>query len=238
MGVVFASVLALGSAILALLAYWRSSGQRDVTKLRAELTRELAALRARQLVATEELSRRLRGGYEDTLTRIGRAGVRLDELRLDTSAGARASIDELRTQLAEARRDVEKGLQRLNSSVSIRAETTELALRRRVLRLEGRVQLLTARAEMVRAERLAAKRDFVHSHLLLESAVARVREVKMRLGEGFDEDPAFDAVILALQEAIRSVRAEAADHQQQIERILGADDSLIASLAAHEQSII
>lgn len=233
-----ASALAIGSAILAMIAYWRSGGQQDVTELRAELARELEALQVRRYTAADELARRLRGDHEDTLTRIRRAEARLAELRLEMAAEARSSIDTLRTQLAETRRDVELRLERLKIEVSSHAETAERTLRRRVLRLEGRVQIVMARAEMVRAERVAAKRDFVHAQLLLEAAVSRVREVKMRLGEGFDEDPAFDDVIVALQQAIHSVRADAADDELQLEHVVAAGDCLLASLAAHERNLV
>jgi len=42
----------------------------------------------------------------------------------------------------------------------------------------------------------------------------------------------------ALLDAIRSVRAQAADHARQIERVLSANDALLASLASHEQNIV
>jgi hypothetical protein len=235
---ILALCLAGVSLVLSAVAYWRAGGRRDVEALRQELAHEAEALRARQRAMAEELAQRVRGGYEDSLARIKRAEDRLADLRDAMASETRLAIDALRTQLAEARRQVDAGLQRLKTDASARATAAEEALHKRVLRMEGRVQLIAARAEMVRAERLAEKGDFERAHDLLEDAANKVREVKLRLSDTFEEDPAFREVLVAMQEAIRSVRAQAADHQRQIDRVLLASDALLASLATREQSMI
>jgi chromosome segregation ATPase len=236
------SIIALCVAGLSLaasaVAYWRAGGRRDVEALRAELARQLETVRAREQALAEELGRRVRSGYEESLARIKRAEERLAELREKMSADTRQAVDALRAQLAEARREIEGALQQLKTGASTRAEALQQALHRRVLRMEGRVLLLMARADIVRAERLAEKRDFIHANDLLEEAVARVRAVRLRLSDPFEDEAAFENALDALHEAIRSVRAEAADHQRQIDRVLTANDALLASLASFEQTLV
>jgi hypothetical protein len=204
------------SLVLSAVAYWRAGGRSDVEALRAEL------------------ARRIRNGYEDSLARIRRAEQRLAALQESLSAEARQAVDELRAQLAETRQEIEAGLHNLKTGVSTRAEAAQEALHKRVLRLEGRAQLLMARADILRAERLAEKGELLHANELLEEAADKVREVKLRYGEAFEGDPIFIEMFLALRAAIRSVHEEAADHQQQIERALSASDALLASLTERE----
>lgn len=208
------------SVVLSGIAYWRTGGRVDIEALRTAL------------------ARRVRGGYEDSLARIKRAEARLAGTHETLSAETRQAVDALRAQLVAARQEAEAGLQGLESDVSMRAQSAQEALRKRVLRMEGRVQLVAARAEIVRAERLAEKQDFQRANDLLEEAVAKVREVKLRLSDAFEEVPAYNEVLQSLQAAIRSVRQEAADHERRIDRVLSASDRLLASLGAREQAIV
>jgi chromosome segregation ATPase len=234
---IIALCLAAVSIALSAIAYWRAGGRRDVEALRAQLASELEAVHARERAIAEELRRRVRSGYEDSLARIKRAEERLAQVRETVSAETRQAIDALREQFAEARREIETRLAELKAGASSRAEALQETLQRRVLRMEARAQLIMARADMLRAERLAEKRDFARANDLLEEAVAKVRSVRARLSDPFEDDPAFQNVLDALLEAIRSVRAQAADHERQIERVLSASDALLASLASHEESI-
>lgn len=216
-------IIALGVACVSLVlsgvAYWRSGGRRDIEAMHAELRR------------------RVRSGYEASLARIQRAEERLAALRASASVETTKAIEGVRAQLAESRAEIEARLGQLEHGLSVRADAAEQSLERKVLRLEGRAQLLLARTDAARAERLAAAGDFAGAHDSLEEAVARVREVRLRLTNPFEQDPAFQNVVDALLEAIRSVRAQAADHERRIERVLSASDSLVASLAAREETI-
>jgi hypothetical protein len=208
------------SLVLSSVAYWRAGGRDDVAALRTEV------------------ARRIRNGHEDSLARIKRAEERLGALRESLSAETRQAADALRGQIVEARQEIEVALQQLRTGVSTRAEAVQAELHKRVLRLEGRVQLLMARADIARAERLAEKSDFLRANDLLDEAVAKVREVKLRLSDVFEEDFIFNDVLGALRDASRAVYEEAADHQHRIERVLSASDALLASLAAREQAIV
>ncbi|MCU1280846.1 MAG: hypothetical protein JWM53_4392 [bacterium] len=225
------------SLILSAVAWWRAGGRSAVVSLRTQLGRELEARRARQRQTSEELAQRLRRGYEESLARIKRAEERLAQLREEASAEMRQSIESLQAHLAEARRDIEASLARLKGEVSVRTEAAEEALRRRILRLEGHVQLLLARAEMRRAERRAEKRDFIGAVEMLETALSKVNEVKLRLSDAFEEDPSFDEVLGALHDAIRSVRAQAAEHKRDLEHAVSASDVLLRIIAAREQTL-
>jgi hypothetical protein len=230
--------MTLLSLALAAVAYWRSGGRRHVETLRAEMARHLEAARARERALAEQLSRRIHNGYEDALTRIRRAEQRLAELRENVSDETRQAIDLLRAQLEEARHRIEAGLQQVKEGASSRAEALQESLHRRVLRLEGQALLLLARADIKRAQSLAEKHEFERADDLLQEAVSKVREVRMRLSDPFEDDPAYKNVVITLLDAIRSVRAQAADYEGQIERVLLASDALMASIAAREQTFV
>jgi chromosome segregation ATPase len=231
---VLALVIACLSLILAAVAYWRAGGRSDIAILRARLSEEIDQFKSKQRALTEELSLRIRSGYEDSLSRIRRAQAQIVEIRKEVSSSVREGMDVLSRQLAQLKSEADAALEKLKTEVSGTAQATQQALARRVKRLEGRVQIYSARSEMTRAERLAAKREFHRAEELLEDAVAKVRETRNRLSDEFEEDPAFAEVIRALQDAITSVRSEAEDYKRQIEHVLSASDSLISSLASRD----
>ena len=232
--VVVAFLLSCAAILLAAVAYWRSGGERELAALRNELREELDALRTVKREMGEDLSRRVHAGYEVSLSRIRRAQGRLSALSAEVSTSLRGTVDALSRQLAVLTREAEEGIAKLKTEVSTGAKTTEEALAARVRRIEGRVQVLVARTEISRAEKLAAKSQFVEAEQRLEDAVSKVREVRIRLSEEFEDDPAFSEVLQALQDAIRSVRARADDHRRKIDRVLSASDSLLASLETRE----
>jgi hypothetical protein len=214
-----ALALSFVSLALAMVAYSRAGARDDV-----------AVIRMKQRLLAGEVSCWIRSGLDDSLVRVIRAQVRLAELGRSASAGLRESIDALGRQLAEMKQQAEEGLARLETGVSAGARATQEGLARRVRRLEGSIQVLAARDEIGAAERLADSHEFVRAEDLLEDAVARVREVRMRLADEVSDDAAFATVLEALQDAVRSIRARAEDHKRRIDTVLSASDSLLASL--------
>ena len=183
-----------------------------------------------------DLRARIRAGYAESLVRIDALRARLGRLGGDGSDELRRGIETLRGRVAETRAEIEQVLTGLGRRISLRAVETQAALRRRVLRLEARLQLLLARGETARAERLADKGELEAARDLLEDAVDRIREVKQQLAEARQEEPEVDQVLGALYEAIGSLREHAEDRRHRIESVLFASDSLIASLDTREQA--
>jgi hypothetical protein len=219
-----ARVLSVGSILLAAIAYWRSGGRE-----------ELELLRAKQKLMVDELERRIHGGLEETRTRTLRAEQRLTDLKRDTTANVQQAIDALSRETAQITKETEERLQDLRFEVTVGAQAAEQALARRMRRVEGSLRILAARAEIGAAERLADAGELADAEDLLEDAVAKVREAKMRLADDDDgEERNFDSVISALHEAIVAVRERALDHKREIDSVLSASDSLLASLRARE----
>ncbi len=232
-----AIIMAGVSLFLSGIAYWRAGGRADIATLKRELREEIDSFKSRQRAIAEDLRKRINSGYEDTLSRIKRGERRLADLRQEVSASMQEGIDAVSRQLAELKVEAEEGITRLKHDVSIGAQATQEAVGLRIRRLEGRIQILMVRAEMARAQRLADKRSFIDAEKLLEDAVAKVREVKARLSDDFEENPAFSEVITSLQNAIRSVRAEAEDSRHELDRVLSSSESLLSSLASREQRL-
>jgi len=224
--VVVALAFSMFSAVLALVAYWRSGGQADID-----------SVRRKNQVVLDELSRRTRRGLEETLARVTRAQQRLAELREEAASSMHEPIDSLARQLSDIKRDAELALAKLKTEVTSGAQAAQEGLAKRVRHIEGSIRILMARAEIRAAERLADAGDFVEAEDLLEDAVAKVREGKMRLADEGGEEPAFEPVIETLHDAIRSVRARAVDHKNQIDNVLSASDYLLASLRSREHAL-
>lgn len=211
--------------VLAAAAYLRAS-DRDSQSLDPQRDRH----------TVEHITRSLRDGLDQSLARVKRAQLRLSELGERASATLMRSIEEWDRQLAQLRREIEQEVTLLRTEISSRAIAAQDDFARRLRQIEANIEILRARAEISVAEELAQEGMFLEAEELLEDALARVREVKMRISDIVGDDPAFAPVLEALNEAIHSVRARAADHQRQLHTVLSASDSLLAWLKSREQA--
>lgn len=202
--------------------------------LRAGAHDRLASLRMQQHVVVDQLARSLRERLEDSLLRVKRAQLRLAEIADRTAEGLQRWLDDLGKQLEQLRRESEQELAQLRTEVSSRAMGVQDAIARRIRYVESNIEIIRARGEIATAEELADRGAHLDAQARLEDAMARVREVKLRLTDVVGDDPAFAPVIDALQEAIHAVRARAADHRRQLETVLSASDALLAWLKARE----
>jgi hypothetical protein len=194
----------------------------------------LETIRRRQRLELDEVATSARGGLEDVLERVKRAQLQLAELRVAAADSLRRSIDELNQRLGVLRRKAESSLDAFRSEATAGALDTRRAIHERLRRIEANIEILRARAEINAAEALAVSNEFTGAEELLERAVARIREVKIRLSDAIGEDPLFTPLMTALNEAVHVVRRRASNHKQQIDNVLAASDSLIARLRAQE----
>lgn len=218
---IVALILATISLAIASVAYWRSGGAQDIAKLRSELVETRDALRAR-----------LRSGYDESLLRIDHARALLAAIPPQVAATVRGSIDSLNKELSAVRHEVEQELERLKTRASASSQAARDALATRVKQLEGRVRLLVARGEMVRAESLADRGDFAAAEDLLDDALMKVREVQRGLGPLFEGDPAFAHLLATLRQTIRSVQTRAQSRKREIDELIAESDQLLQTLQA------
>jgi hypothetical protein len=221
--VVIAVFLSVASMLLAAVAFWRSGGRENLERVQSK-----------QKLVVDELSRRVRRGLEESRGRSVRGQQRLAQLGQEAASNVHHAIDEVTREVAEIQKEAEERLQDLRFDVTAGAQAAEEALAKRMRRVEGSIRVLAARAEIRAAERLADSGAFVNAEDLLEDAVAKVREAKMRLADDDGEEGKFDPVIDALHEAIHAIREQALDHKRQIDSVLAASDSLLVSLRARE----
>lgn len=199
------------------LAYWRLFGEGDVAALRRRFEDDLAS--------------RIRTGYDESLARIRRAQARLAAAGKDVSATVREKIDALGADLARLKDDADSALAKLREGVSSTASAAEQALARRVRRVEAKTHVMSARSEIERAQRLAAKGDFFCAEEALDEAAAKIRDARARYA---DDETVFADVLAALRDAIRAVRVEAEDHKRQLDRLVAKSDALAADLDARD----
>jgi hypothetical protein len=214
---VVALVLSVASCVLAIVAYLRAAG-RD----------------ARHEMLIEDLSRRAHKAYQDLIVRASHAQTRLAGLRVHASVDLRRRIDELDAQVTALKHKAEDGLASVRSEPGAGMRAAQVELRRRMRELEAHVHMLLASAEIAHADSLADEGDFADAEVLLEDAVAKVRESKARLADDVEDEPYFTEVIAELQKAIRSLRLRAEDYRRQIDRVVAANDTLLGSLERRE----
>ncbi len=199
---------------------------------------DLELVRADQKLVVDELARRIRLGLEESRTRAVRAQQRLGALRKEATANVQHTIDELAREALAIKKEAEERLLDLRFEVTATAQAEEEALTKRMRRVEGSIRVLGARAEIRAAEYLADAGEFADAEDLLEDAVAKVREAKLRLADDDGQEGTFEPVIDALHDAIHAIRERALDHKRQIDSVLTASDSLLASLRAREVLIV
>src|SRR5690606_32801510 len=142
--------------------------------------------------------------YDSFMGRIARVKISLADTRAGAPEDLRERIDRISEELEEieleARRDLGR-VQEPTEGTHVRHEE----LLRSMRRLEARAQLVEVKSEIVRAQRLASQSEFVASEELLETAAARMRDIRATLGRG-ERDPAFVEIVTALHDALRAVR--------------------------------
>jgi chromosome segregation ATPase len=195
------------SLVLSCVAYSRAGASSEARALRDELRHDGEAFQRRQRALAEDAIRKLRDGYADTLWRISRAKQRLAQLPPEMSEDIQDRAQRIDRQLDERRRDAREELERLEHQISQDAHATQEAIALRVRQLEGRTQILSASADILRAQRLATRNELAAADDLLDDAVADVREARARLGIHAADDPAFTDIISSLRHAKRFVRA-------------------------------
>ncbi|MDF2693062.1 MAG: hypothetical protein K0S65_1445 [Labilithrix sp.] len=215
-----ALLIATSGLVVAVLAY-RRAGAQD----------RLAPLRPR---AAAQLARVLGETLDESLIRVKRAQMRLAEVAERAAPDLRLPIDDLNRQIAELRMETEQTCVQLRSEASSRALEAQESLAARIRHVEANIEVLHARAEIALAEELAARGEYLEAEALLEDAVARFREVKLRLSDIVGDDPAFAPVIETLNEALHALRVRARDHKRQLDTVLSASDALLAWLKSRE----
>ncbi|MGZ3473963.1 MAG: hypothetical protein ACXWUG_06315 [Polyangiales bacterium] len=204
--------LGLGALVLASLAYWRAG------------------------IDVSAFADRVRYGHRRTIRRAQRGRGQLQGLDREVTPSLRGMFEVILRELDDVEREARAALEGLRRGADVRAQIVEEGLARKMRRLEGRVEILSARTEMTRAERLAQRQRFLDAENLLEDAVAKVREVKARVADDLEDEPSFDDVVNSLQTALRAIRAQANDHKARIDRVVSASDALLAALEARESA--
>jgi chromosome segregation ATPase len=218
-----ALAIAAASLALAAAAFFRASRSRALPPAAPTFAEGSAREPASSLGA-------LGTTLEDALARVRRAQERLGELRDRAEASMRRSIDALGRRLVRVEAEVEESARAPGAAPAREEARRELI--DRIRHIEASLEVLRARTEISTADRLVETGEYVDAQQLLEDAVARIREVKLRLSDVIGDDPAFAPVIDSLTEAIHAVKGRALDHERQLESVLSASDALLAWLDA------
>jgi hypothetical protein len=216
-----ALLVAVSGLVVAALAY-----------VRAGANERLGTPRPRAVAA--QLARSLRESLEESLIRVKRAQMRLAEVAERAAPGLQLPIDDLGQQLGVLRTESEQALVRLRDEVSSRALLVQEMLAARIRHLEAIIEILHARTEVASAEDLAARGAHIEAEELLQDAVARVREVKLRLSDVVGDDPAFAPVIETLTEALHAIRVRGRDQKRRLATVLSASDALLVWMKSRE----
>jgi len=221
----FVAILVAAISLALASAAFRRAGRRERVDRRVQ----------RASPGEGSVARSLREGLETSLARVKRAQLRLAEVGERVSEHHHRSVDDLSRHLDRLRRETEHELAQRLSDAPTSALATPEGLGRRIRHIEANIEVLRARSEIATAEELAEGGAFLEAQELLEDALARIREVKLRLSDVVGDDPAFAPVLDALGEAIHALRSRAEDHKRQLETVLSESDSLLAWLSTSRE---
>ena len=227
-----ALLIACVALIFSGIAYWRSGGRSDVEQAREEIRRELETLRTRQKALIEALTYRIQHGYEQSLQRIKRAQSRLQEMKDETVEGLQKRIDLAMQDLESLKQKAEQGIASVKGGMVEKAHQAEEAVARRVRRIEGRIQILSIKSAINRAQRFIEKQEFDQAEELLKEAVNELREARMYLP---DYDPSLNTVLTTLREALKAVQMKAEDLRTKVEQVMKENEQLLSALEGAEQ---
>lgn len=227
-----ALVVSLAAIVLAAVAYWRSGGQRDLTRAETAVRRELGELRAKQAELLDHASEALTAAYDRSRGRLRAARERLARLQ-------DATVDGLDAQLRRANDHLEALTRRLDHAATsaldatvAAAKATERNIARGARRVHARVVLLEAKAKARLAQRAASDKDWDRADARLADASELLAEARSIL----DGDDAFDAELDRFRDALRdaasAVRTRAEDTRRRIDQVLADADLVVTSLEA------
>src|SRR5207249_5917400 len=153
-------VIAVISLVLAGVAYWRAGGKRDIESARAKLAEELEHLRLKQGELTEAFLLAIEEAYADSRQVLHQTAEGLRHLKEEAVEGLEQQVERTMRQLAALEQRLAESAKSAHASTLATARSVELAIRRRVHRLEARGSLLYAKADVVLAIRWARKEEF------------------------------------------------------------------------------
>lgn len=216
-------VIAIISLVLALVAYWRSGGKRD-----------LELLRAKQEELAESLLLVVEQAYDASRQTLRQTAEGLRHLKDEAVEGMEHSVERAQQQLQTLERRLEETARAARNSTAAAAQKAERALRVRVHRLEARGSLLYARASVVLANHWANKGEFLRAEQRLDQATALLALARETLRADHAYDEQLEVVKRSLAEATSAVRAKAEDVRQRIDQVLADADRIVGSLEADE----
>ena len=230
-----AMIIAIVSLVVGGAAYWRAGGQRDVELMRKKLSSELESLLAKQKELSEALLATIEEAYAESRQALHQTSEGLQHLKNEAIEGLEQQIERAAQQLRVLERRLEESLKSAGQTTAATAHRIELALRRRVRRLEARGSLLYAKAAAVLASRYAQKEDFQRAEKRLDEATALLALARETMRADHVHDEQLESVKLLLAEATTAVRAKAQDMRQRMEQVLSATDKLVTVLESDEQ---
>ena len=233
-----ALIVASISLALAMVAYWRSGGARDIQKLKTALHSELEALRTKERELVESATKSLAAAYGRSRRRLAAARESLQKLKRETVEGLEKQIKLALEQLEALTELIEKSAHAAEQRTISAARRAERAIASRVRRMQARVALIHAKAKATHARWAAVSEDFDRAERLLVDATEHLRDARETLRFDRADDAQLelelDAVRESLREAISAVRARAADVHEHLEQVLADSNRILSTLETQE----
>jgi hypothetical protein len=226
--------LSLTSLILAVIAYWRAGGRRDVERVRVELNRDIETLRVKYEESVQNLEEAIEAAYENSRRRLRVAREKLRELKNSTAEGMEKQVESARQQLEALAERLERAAKLARKTTLSAARNIEESIALRARRIEARALLLEAKAMAKLAVHLAGKKDFDRSEQLLEDATLSLQRAREILGEDHAYDQLLDRMRASLRDATAAVRSHAANVQQKVAQVLTDADRIVSTLEGDE----
>jgi hypothetical protein len=224
-------ILALGIAILSLIisirAYYRSGDREPITSLERAFDQKLARVSAIAQHAADEVTAKIKAGYERSRRVIAELQSRLGALREEAIEEIREDVGKLSAMLDRLGERTASELQEMKVEANFKMAELEARLWLSVEDAKAHLKMIEAKRDIVLARRAIVRNDLVEAEIRVESAAKNIDEARS-LALGHHES--LDALQKETQAMLAAIRTQADTMKTSIDALIERSKLLLNEL--------
>jgi hypothetical protein len=224
-------ILALGIAILSLIisirAYYRSGDREPIASLERAFDQKLSRVSAIAQHAADEVTAKIKAGYERSRRVIADLQSRLTALRQESIEEIREDVGKLTAILERLGERTASELQEMKVEANFKMAELEAGLWLSVEDAKAHLKMIEAKRDIVLARRAIVRNDLVEAEMRVESAAKNIDEARS-LALGHHES--LDALQKETQAMLAAIRAQADTMKTSIDALIERSKRLLNEL--------
>ncbi len=224
-------MLALAVAVLSLIisvaAYWRSGTKQNIDAIERALNQKLARVSALAQHASDEVTAKIKAGYEHSRRVIADLQSRLAALREDAIEEIREDVGKLTAILDHLNERAASELKEMKTEANFKMAELEAGLWLSIEDAKAHLKMIEAKRELVLARRAIVRNDLVEAEARVESAAKHIDEARA-LALGHHES--LEALQKQTQAMLAAIRAQADTVKASIDALIERSKRLLNEL--------